>query len=64
MNIKITSEQFVERLNLAGVPAEFVEDFQTLEKRLLAEGLPVLGMGARDPELPLFAKRIAAAFNR
>ena len=64
VNIKITSEQFVERLKTAGVPAEFVEDFQTLEKRLLAEGLPVLGMGARDPELPLFAKRIAAAFNR
>jgi UDP-N-acetylmuramate--alanine ligase len=59
VNIKITSEQFVERLKAAGVPAEFVEDFQTLEKRLLAEGLPVLGMGARDPELPLFARRLA-----
>ncbi len=63
VNIKITSEQFVERLNAAGVPAEFIEDFQTLEKRLLAKGLPVLGMGARDPELPLFAKRIAAVIG-
>jgi len=63
VNIKITSEQFVEKLKAAGVPAEFVEDFQTLEKRLLAEGLPVLGMGARDPELPLFAKRIAAVIG-
>jgi UDP-N-acetylmuramate--alanine ligase len=64
VNIKITSEQFVERLNATGVPAEFVEDFQTLEKRLLEEGLPVLGMGARDPELPLFARRLATAFDR
>lgn len=59
VNIKVTSEQFVERLQAAGVPAEFVPDFQTLEKRLIEEGLPVLIMGARDPELPLFAQRIA-----
>ena len=60
VNIKITSEQFVERLNAAGVPAEFVPDYNALEEKLLAAGLPVLGMGARDPELPLFAKRLAA----
>ncbi len=59
VNIKITSEQFVERLNAAGVPAAFVPDYAALEKRLLQEGLPVLGMGARDPELPLFARRLA-----
>jgi len=59
VSIKVTSEQFVERLQAAGVPAEFVESFQCLEKQLLEEGLPVLGMGARDPELPLFAKRLA-----
>ena len=59
VNIKVTSEQFVERLIAAGVPAEFVADFQTLEKRLLENDLPVLGMGARDPELPLFARRLA-----
>ncbi len=63
VNIKITSEQFVEKLKAAGVPAKFVPDFQTLEKLLLEEGLPVLGMGARDPELPLFAKRIAAVIG-
>ncbi|MDK2857010.1 MAG: UDP-N-acetylmuramate--alanine ligase [Verrucomicrobiota bacterium] len=56
---KITSEQFVEQLAAAGVPAEFVESFQTLETRLREENLPVLGMGARDPELPEFARRIA-----
>jgi UDP-N-acetylmuramate--alanine ligase len=53
----------VERLQAAGVPAEFVPDFQALEKRLLDAGLPVLGMGARDPELPLFARRLAAKMN-
>jgi UDP-N-acetylmuramate--alanine ligase len=63
VNIKITSEQFVERLQAAGVPAEFAENFQTLEKRLLEETLPVLIMGARDPELPLFARRIAAVIG-
>ena len=64
VNIKITSEQFVEKLTAAGVPAEFVTDYATLEARLTEEGLPVLGMGARDPELPLFAKRLAAKMNR
>lgn len=61
---RITSEQFVQRLQAAGVPAEFVESFQTLEKRLLEEGLPVLGMGARDPELPKFARRLASGLGK
>jgi UDP-N-acetylmuramate--alanine ligase len=60
VNRKITSKQFVERLQAAGVPAEFVEDFQTLETRLVEENRPVLLMGARDPELPKFARRIAS----
>lgn len=63
VNIKMTSEQFVERLNAAGVPAEFVPDYGVLETRLLAAGCPVLGMGARDPELPLFARRLAAGLK-
>lgn len=63
VNIQITSEQFVEKLRAAGVAAEFAPDFQTLEKRLLEENLPVLLMGARDPELPLFARRIAAVIG-
>jgi len=63
VNIKITSEQFVERLQVAGVPAEFVENYPELEKRIIEAGLPVLGMGARDPELPLFAKRLAAKIH-
>lgn len=56
---KITSEEFVEKLQAAGVPAEFAESFQTLEKRLMEENLPVLIMGARDPELPKFASKVA-----
>jgi len=60
VSIKLTAEQFVERLNAAGVPAEFVENYPELEKKLIEAGLPVLGMGARDPELPRFAARIAA----
>ncbi|MFA6172978.1 MAG: Mur ligase domain-containing protein [Kiritimatiellales bacterium] len=59
VNIKVTSEQFVERLQAAGVPAEFVENYSELEKKIIEAGLPVLGMGARDPELPLFARRLA-----
>jgi UDP-N-acetylmuramate--alanine ligase len=59
VSIKVTSEQFVERLQAAGVPAEFVPNYDVLEKRLLEETLPVLIMGARDPELPLFARRLA-----
>lgn len=60
---KITSRQFVDKLQEVGVHAEFVENFQTLEKQLLEEGLPVLIMGARDPELPRFAQRIAAVID-
>jgi UDP-N-acetylmuramate--alanine ligase len=60
---KITSEEFVGRLKTAGVPAEFVPDFHALEKRLLEESLPVLIMGARDPDLPRFAQKIAAVIG-
>jgi len=61
---KITSEQFVERLQAAGVPAQFSESFQCLEKRLVEDGLPVLVMGARDPELPKFARRLASGLGK
>lgn len=56
---KITSEQFVEKLQEAGIPAEFYPDLETLAKRLFEEARPVLIMGARDPELPRFAEQIA-----
>jgi len=57
---KITSEQFVEKLQAAGVPAAFAENFQTLEEQLIDDAQPVLVMGARDPELPKFARRLAS----
>ncbi len=57
---KITSEQFVERLQTAGVPAEFTPNIQTLEKQLLKSDHPVLIMGARDPELPKLARHLSA----
>ncbi len=57
---KIDSEGFVEQLNAAGIPAEYAPDFPALEHRLRAMNLPVLSMGARDPELPKFARRLAS----
>ncbi len=56
---KINSKKLVKKLKAAGVSAEFVENYQTLEKRLIEKGLPILGMGARDPELPRFARKLA-----
>ena len=84
---KITSEQFVEKLQAAGVPAEFMPDYNTLEKRLIEESrksggtsaspsagigddappkekFGVLIMGARDPELPKFARRLASGLSK
>lgn len=74
VNKKITSEQFVEKLQAFGVPAEFQSlenlmgggsaSFQCLEKRLTEDGQPVLVMGARDPELPKFARRLASMLSK
>ena len=58
---KISSEDLVEHLNSAGVPAMLVPDYTVLKNKLeqrAASGDAILGMGARDPELPLFAKRL------
>lgn len=59
----VTAEDFVASLRARGVPAEFVPDYATLEAALLGvakDGDAVLGMGARDPELPWFAQRLVA----
>jgi UDP-N-acetylmuramate-alanine ligase len=61
---KITAKQFVQKLQAAGVPTELVQSFKTLELRLLEENRPVLLMGARDPELPEFAHRIATKLEK
>ncbi len=45
-----------------GAPVERLPDYDTLTARLLPElraGDVVLALGARDPELPLFARRLA-----
>jgi UDP-N-acetylmuramate--alanine ligase len=57
----VTSEDLVEQLESAGVPAVVVADYSTLQSELEQRAGPgdaILGMGARDPELPLFAKRL------
>jgi UDP-N-acetylmuramate-alanine ligase len=57
-----TSEDFVHLLQSRGVPAVFAPDYVSLERQILAscrEGDTVLAMGARDPELPRSARRIA-----
>jgi UDP-N-acetylmuramate--alanine ligase len=59
----ITSEEFVEALRKRNVPARHVADYEALERELRAgarRGDSVLGMGARDPDLPRFARRLAS----
>ncbi len=63
---KTTSADFVARLNSAGVPAVLVPDYAALKHELeqcAKPGDAILGMGARDPELPLFAKRLVAEWK-
>jgi len=63
---KTTSAELVAELNSAGVPAELVPDYAALRNKLkqcAKAGDAILGMGARDPELPLFAKRLVAEWK-
>ncbi len=56
----LTSETFVRLLRDAGVPANYAASYAALGAAVRAEaraGDVVLGMGARDPELPRFARR-------
>ncbi|MBN2162189.1 MAG: hypothetical protein JXR25_06305 [Pontiellaceae bacterium] len=58
---KTTSEDLVHRLNSAGIPVEYVPDYDVLGQRLRTQAGPgsaILGMGARDPQLPLFAHKL------
>lgn len=57
----VESKDLVEHLNSAGVPAEVVPDYPALKYKLeeaAASGNAILGMGARDPQLPLFARQL------
>ena len=57
----ITSEEWVVQLRQHGIAAHFVADYDALEYALSAaqNGDAILGMGARDPELPKFARHLA-----
>ena len=64
---KTTSAGFVDQLKSAGIPARLMPDYATLKQELeqfALSGDAILGMGARDPELPLFAKRLVAEWKR
>ena len=64
---KATSKDLVKRLNSAGVPAHLVPDYHALQQKLEAVAKPgdaILGMGARDPELPLFARRLIGTWKK
>ncbi|MCX6995953.1 MAG: Mur ligase family protein [Kiritimatiellaeota bacterium] len=60
----VSSELLVSALRERGLTAELAPDYDCLQARLLAElgaGDVILCMGARDPDLPLFARRLAAS---
>ncbi|WP_372797824.1 Mur ligase domain-containing protein [Pontiella sp.] len=57
----VKSADLVDRLNSAGVPAVAVADYAALKHELETAARPgdaILGMGARDPQLPLFARQL------
>ncbi|HOW98842.1 MAG TPA: Mur ligase domain-containing protein [Kiritimatiellia bacterium] len=57
----VSSEDLASRLQAAGRTAVAMESYDALEHRVLAVAHPgdlVLVMGARDPELPRFARRM------
>lgn len=53
------AERLAEALAVRGCNAEFMPDYKHLDARLRANARPgdvILGMGARDPDLPLFLR--------
>jgi len=57
----VEAEDLVEKLKSAGVPAKGVPDYRTLKCELESaaiSGNAILGMGARDPQLPLFSRQL------
>ena len=59
----VSSELFVERLQKRHVPASYVPSYSALLPRILNEvsnGDAVLFMGARDPAIPVIARRFTA----
>jgi UDP-N-acetylmuramate--alanine ligase len=61
---KLTADQFVDDLRRRKIPAAFAPDYPTLLTQLVHAARPgdtILVMGARDPELPRFAREVYAA---
>ncbi len=57
----VESTDLAEHLNSAGIPARAVPDYAALKRGLEAAAQPgdvILGMGARDPQLPRFARTL------
>ncbi|MDF7825597.1 Mur ligase domain-containing protein [Pontiellaceae bacterium B12227] len=63
----VRAEDLVDRLKSAGVPAMAVADYRALKhelKTVTSPGDAIIGMGARDPELPLFARRLITEWKK
>ncbi|MEI6891275.1 MAG: Mur ligase domain-containing protein [Pontiella sp.] len=63
----VCAADLVKRLKLNGIPAELVADYPDLKQKLQEKaqrGDAIIGMGARDPELPLFARRVIAEWKK
>jgi UDP-N-acetylmuramate--alanine ligase len=62
-NRVVTSDDLVNMLRARGIGAALVQDYDELLARLSETARPgdtLLGMGARDPELPRFARRLVS----
>lgn len=60
------SDDLVRELKARHVPTELVKDYEALQARLTKTARPgdsILCMGARDPELPLFARQMLDALK-
>lgn len=62
----LSGAAFVDQLRAAGVSATYAASYHELESPLLStakSGGAILIMGARDPELPVFARDVAKQLN-
>lgn len=59
----VQSDELADSLKKRNVTAEYIENYEQLAKKLISEakaGGVILVMGARDPELPVFAETLPA----
>lgn len=67
VNREVRTEDLIEKLNSTGIPAQFAPDYETLKQELencAKPGDTILGMGARDPELPQFLRKLVAEWKK